>query len=111
MGFNSMIAIFLLGFTMSSIVGPWGRVMTDLAGSGKNPGQLGCNPQPGPMELAQKNNTIEPEKKEPVPLPQKAEPEQVEPKTSTGLKEKPSKDFVPSEKIPADQAVDFPTDI
>jgi hypothetical protein len=36
---------------------------------------------------------------------------QSKPESPTPRKEAPAKDFVPTEKIPADQAVDFPTDI
>jgi hypothetical protein len=36
---------------------------------------------------------------------------QSKPEFPTPSKETPAKDFVPTEKIPADQAVDFPTDI
>jgi hypothetical protein len=38
-------------------------------------------------------------------------PETPKPKTEPAKKERPVKKFVPSEKIPADQAVDFPADI
>jgi hypothetical protein len=38
-------------------------------------------------------------------------PETPKPKAEPGKKGWPLKKFVPSEKIPADQAVDFPTDI
>jgi hypothetical protein len=38
-------------------------------------------------------------------------PETPKPKTEPAKKGRPVKKFVPSEKIPADQAVDFPADI
>jgi len=63
--------------------------------------------------MAQTVKTEDAEKNETVIVPEqkKRTPEPVKPKNTTRPKEGPPKVFVPSEKIPADQAVDFPTDI
>jgi hypothetical protein len=45
------------------------------------------------------------------PISREPESETDEKKESAGIKEKPLKDFQPSEKIEAEQAVDFPYDI
>jgi hypothetical protein len=99
MGFKSVILMFLLALSMNGIVSLWGQLMPAT--------------QNLPIEMAQNDKPIDTEEKEPVPPPEQKRPvpEPARPKTSTSLKEGPPKDFVPSEKIPADQAVDFPTDI
>jgi len=51
------------------------------------------------------------EKKAPAPISTEPESKTDEKKESSGVKEKPLKDFQPSEKIEAEQAVDFPYDI
>lgn len=91
--------MFLLGFTMNGIVSPEGQVMPAI--------------QNFPIEMAQNDQPLDTEKKDLVHPPEQKKPtsEPAKPKTSTSLKEGSPKDFVPSEKIPADQAVDFPTDI
>ena len=56
----------------------------------------------------QKNSTDE---KAPSPESTESKSRTDEEKESTGIKERPLKDFKPSEKIEAEQAVDFPYDI
>jgi hypothetical protein len=51
------------------------------------------------------------EKNGPSPISKEPESKTDEKKESAGVKEKPLKDFQPSEKIEAEQAVDFPYDI
>ena len=51
------------------------------------------------------------EKKVPSPVSTEPESKTDEKKESTGVKEKPLKDFQPSERIEVEQAVDFPYDI
>ena len=111
MGYKSTI-IILVGLTMGSLVGPGDREVLGLPRPGMRAGQIeGLTPQ-GPMESAQADQSIEPQKEQPAQSEQKNTPTKPsEPKPSDRMKEKPPKDFVPSEKIPADQAVDFPTDI
>ena len=103
MSYSGMI-IILIGLTMGSLAGP--------PRPGMGAGQIeSLTPQP-PMELAQADKSIETQKEQPAQSKQKNAPtEPVEPKPSDRLKEKPPRDFVPSEKIPAGQVVDFPTDI
>jgi hypothetical protein len=111
MGWRSTI-IILVGLTMGSLAGPGDRAVLGLPAPGMWAGQTAyLTPQP-PVELAQADKSIETKKEQPVQSEQKNAPTgPVEPKPSNRLKEKPPRDFVPSEKIPADQAVDFPTDI
>lgn len=99
MGCKSVILIFLLALTINGIVSPGGQVMPAT--------------QQLPIEMAQNDQPMDTEKKDPVHPPEQKKPtsEPAKPKTTTSLKEGSPKDFVPSEKIPADQAVDFPTDI
>ncbi len=99
MGYISATLIFLLGLSMNGIVSPRGQVMPV--------------PQNLPIETAQNDKPVDNEKKDPIHPPEQKQPtsETTKPKTSTELRNGPSKDFVPSEKIPADQAVDFPADI
>ncbi|MGW8303928.1 MAG: hypothetical protein ACWGNO_17750 [Desulfobacterales bacterium] len=47
----------------------------------------------------------------PTPISKEPESQADEKKESAGVEEKPLKDFQPSEKIEAEQAVDFPYDI
>jgi len=51
------------------------------------------------------------EKNTPPPKSKESESNTDEKKESAGVKEKPLKDFQPSERIEAEQAVDFPYDI
>lgn len=51
------------------------------------------------------------EKNAPAPTSKEPEAKTDEKKESTAAKKKPLKDFQPSEKIEAEQAVDFPYDI
>ena len=97
---------------MGSLVGPRDRTVLGLSRPGLGAGQIeGLTPQ-RPTESAQADKSIETQKKQPAQSEQNRKPtEPIEPKPSSQMKEKPPRDFVPSEKIPADQAVDFPTDI
>ena len=65
------------------------------------------------IEIVQNDRAKDAKRKEPVPSTedQKRESEPARPKKTTRQTEAPPKNFVPTEKIPADQAVDFPTDI
>ena len=65
------------------------------------------------IELAQTDKIKDEEKKEPVLTTEeeKSETKPAKPEKATRQQSEPLKDFVPTEKIPADQAVDFPTDI
>jgi hypothetical protein len=111
MGCKSTI-IILVGLTMGSLAGPRDRAVLGLSRPGIRAGQIeGFTPQ-RPMESTQTDKSIETQEKKPAQSEQKNMPtEPSEPKPSNRMKEKPPRDFVPSEKIPADQAVDFPTDI
>lgn len=112
MGIKSASLFFLLGCMMNGIFGPGGQGLLALALPDMRVEQVGNTTRQLPMEMAQRDESVEAEKKESLqPEQKKATPEAATPKTSTGPKEGPPKDFVPSEKIPADQAVDFPTDI
>jgi len=51
------------------------------------------------------------QKNAPSPASKAPEPKTDEKKESSGVQKKPLKDFQPSEKIEAEQAVDFPYDI
>ena len=65
------------------------------------------------IEIAQIDRTEDAERNKPA-LPtedKKRESEPAKPKKATGQTDGSPKNFVPTEKIPADQAVDFPTDI
>ena len=104
MGSMNTTMILLVGLTMSIIVGP--------QGSGMRAGLIGGLIRQSPVALAQTEKSIETKKEQPAePEPNNTPAEPIEPRPSDRLKEKPPRDFVPSEKIPADQAVDFPTDI
>ena len=104
--------ILLLGLAISSAVGAWDQVAPGLPGLGTRAGQTERLTQKTPGELAPTDKPVETKKEQPAqPEQKKAPTEPIEPNPSDRLKEKPPRDFVPSEKIPADQAVDFPTDI
>jgi hypothetical protein len=113
MGMKSTIKFFLLGFMMNGIFIPGVRVNPDRMVPGRVVEQLGNTTQQRYIEMAQTDKTKDTEKNEPVLAPEqkKRTSEPAKPKTTTRRKEGPPKVFVPSEKIPADQAVDFPTDI
>jgi len=110
-GFKCTI-IIVVGLTMGSLAGPRDRAVLGLSRPGIRAGQIeGFTPQ-RPMESAQADKSIETREKKPVQSEQKNIPtEPIEPKPSNRMEERPPRNFVPSEKIPADQAVDFPTDI
>jgi hypothetical protein len=105
--------VFLLGLTLGASL-YWGLPETvfshasfgETAQSGKAGQQLSLKvPQSEGFAAEEKQEQSRPgEEKKPLPdAPKpKAEPER---------KGTPPKKFVPSEKIPADQAVDFPADI
>jgi hypothetical protein len=64
--------------------------------------------------IAQANTTAAPDKKAPDPQKKDGrsdEPRQPEAPPGQNDKKPPPRDFVPSEKIDADKAVDFPVDI
>ncbi len=113
MGMKSAIKFFLLGFMMNGIFTPGVQVNPDRMGPGRVVEQLGNTTQPSYIEMAQTDKTKDAEKNEPVLTPEqkKRTSEPAKPKNTTRLKQGPPKGFVPSEKIPADQAVDFPVDI
>ncbi len=113
MGMKSAIMFILLGFMINGIFTPGVRVNPDREVPGRRVEQRGDTSQKRYIEVAQTDKTKEAEKKEPnlVPEQEKRTTEPAKPKTTTRPKEGPPKVFVPSEKIPADQAVDFPTDI
>ena len=112
MGLINTTMIILVGLTMGSLVGPRDRAVLGLPRPGMRAGRIEGLTSQRPMKLAQADKSIETQKEQPVQSEQKnMSTEPIEPKPSNRMKEKPPKDFVPSEKIPADQAVDFPTDI
>jgi hypothetical protein len=65
------------------------------------------------LKVPQKEGFMAEEKQEEAPPEgeKKPLPETPKPKTEPRKERRPLKDFVPSETIPADQAVDFPADI
>jgi hypothetical protein len=70
------------------------------------------NPYPYTVTVAQnETQTATNEEKAPAPIGTEPESKTDEEKESTSVKKKPLKDFQPSEKIEAEQAVDFPYDI
>ncbi len=99
MGCKSAILIFLWGLSMNGIVG------LDVQVTHAN--------QDPPIVMAKNEKPIDTEKKEDVNPSDQKRPasEPAKPKGTSRLKQAPPKDFVPSEKIPVDQAVDFPADI
>ena len=70
-------------------------------------------PQVVSPEIGKNGETIATEEEEPISLPKREKPtsERDKPGTTPGPKRAPLRGFVPSERIPADQAVDFPADI
>ncbi len=103
--------IFLLGFMLSATLF-WGvpdtacphTLVRESMQNVKTGQQLSLKvPQSQGFVVEEEKPRPEEEKK---PLPEKPKP-----KTEPAKKEWPLKKFVPSEKIPADQAVDFPADI
>ena len=108
MGMKSAMVIFLLGFMMNGFFTQGVQVNPEREIPGREVGQLGNTTQKRYMEVAQTDKAEDEVEKEPILVPEqkKRTTEPAKPKTTT----KP-KVFVPSEKIPADQAVDFPTDI
>ena len=113
MGMKNASKFFLLGFMMNGILIPGGRVNPARMVPGRVVEQLGNTTQQRNIEMAQTDKNKDAEKKEPILVPEqkKRTTEPAKPKTTTRPKEGPPKVFVPTEKIPADQAVDFPTDI
>ena len=106
------IMVFLLGFTLNGNAGPMNQVMVALAFPEGRTLQLETGTRQRPMETAQRDRPIEDEREEArQPEKKETESEAATPKPSIEPKEGPPRDFVPTEKIPADQAVDFPTDI
>ena len=112
MGMKIAIMFFLLGFMMNGIFILRVQAILDRGVPGRGVQQLLNTPQQRYTEMAQNDETKETEKNEPV-LDSEQKRRITEPaKPKNSRQEKgPPKDFVPSEKIPADQAVDFPTDI
>jgi hypothetical protein len=108
MGMKIAIMFFLLGFMMNGIFTLRVQAILD-----RGVQQLLNTPQERYTEMAQNDETKEKEKNEPVldSEQKRRTTEPAKPKNTTSRKKGPPKDFVPSEKIPADQAVDFPTDI
>ncbi len=78
------------------------------------PGAIGLTPPVHTaMPLVAQNNIEAPEEKNKTPIPANKDVQKKtdENQTSTGGKKKPVKTFRPSERIEAEQAVDFPYDI
>jgi len=75
--------------------------------------QNGMTVQQVPFKMAENEGIVAKEKKEPArPLEQnKLTPTTDKPEAVSRAKTTPHKKFVPSQKIRADQAVDFPADI
>jgi len=113
MGMNSAIMVFLLGFMMNGIFTQGVQVNPEREIPGRQVEQLGNTTQKRYMEVAQTDKAEDEVKKEPILVPEqkKRTTEPAKTKTTTKAKKGLPKVFVPSEKIPADQAVDFPTDI
>jgi len=67
----------------------------------------------GTVQVPKDDTTPEEENKEAGPAPKEAVSSPEKGKSDPAVREKApiKRDFVPSEKIPADQAVDFPADI
>lgn len=94
------IIYFLLGYVMNG---------TFTLG----PEQYSDPTQSPSIEIAQIDRTEDAEGNKPVISTEdkKRESEPAKPKKATRESDASPKNFVPTEKIPADQAVDFPTDI
>ena len=103
--------IFLLGLILSASL-YWGvpevvfshTSVRDSMQNVKMGQQLSLKVPQGQGFVAEEEQVRPEEEKKPLP-------ETPKPKTEPGKKVWPLKKFVPSEKIPADQAVDFPADI
>jgi hypothetical protein len=109
MGMKSAMMVFFLGFMINGIFTPGVQVNPEREIPDREVEQLGNTP----IEVAQTDKANDEVKNEPILIPEqkKRTTEPAKPKNTTSQKKGPPKDFVPSEKIPADQAVDFPTDI
>jgi hypothetical protein len=91
----AIIVVALLGF--------WVIVKWDARADTSNPYRVAV--------AQNETQTTTDEKKASSPISKESESKTDEKKESTGVKEKPLKDFKPSERIEAEQAVDFPYDI
>ena len=99
----AIIGVALLGFV---VVVKW-DARADTYRSG-----FETTSNPSRVTVAQnETQTATNEKKTPSPMSTEPESKTDEEKESSGVKKKPLKDFQPSEKIEAEQAVDFPYDI
>ena len=106
------IMILLLGVSLNGIPTHGDQVMVALELPVKDVEQMENRTPQRPKETVQRDEPQGDERKEAVQQGKKeAASEAAAPKPSNRSKKGPLKDFVPSEKIPADQAVDFPTDI
>ena len=113
MGMKSAMVVFLLGFMMNGFFTQGVQVNPEREIPGRQVEQPGNTTQKLYMEVAQTEKAEDEEKKGPILVPEqkKQTTEPAEPETTSKPQEGLPKVFVPSEKIPADQAVDFPTDI
>jgi hypothetical protein len=113
MGIKIAIMFFLLGFMMNGIFTLRVQAILDREVPESDVQQLLNTSQQRDTETAQNDETKETKKNEPIldSEQKRRTTEPAKPKNTTTQKKGPPKDFVPSEKIPADQAVDFPTDI
>jgi len=103
---------FLFGVTLNGVPTHGDRVMVALELPVKGIEEMENRAPERPMDTVQRDEPIEDEREEARrPEKKEATPEAASPKPSNRSKKGPPKDFVPTEKIPADQAVDFPTDI
>ncbi|MGD9080771.1 MAG: hypothetical protein PVG96_15600 [Desulfobacterales bacterium] len=91
----AIIAVVLLGFL---VIAKW-----DVQADTSNPYRL--------IVAQNETQTATNEKNASAPASKEPESKADEKKESTSVKEKPLKDFQPSERIEAEQAVDFPYDI
>ena len=105
--------IFLLGLILSA--GLYGEVPEAAFShtSGREPMQNVKSAQQFSLKVPQSEGFVAEEKREQARPEEEKEPlpETRKPKAEPSKKGSPLKKFVPSEKIPADQAVDFPSDI
>ncbi|MBT8366133.1 MAG: hypothetical protein KJP23_15650 [Deltaproteobacteria bacterium] len=92
---QAIIAVALLGFVVDAKWDAWSMTF--------NLGSLTV------VQVETQTNGNDEKTPSPVSTEPKSKPD--EKKEATGIKEKPLKDFKPSEKIEAEQAVDFPYDI
>jgi hypothetical protein len=113
MGMKSIMMVFLLGFMMNGILAQGVQASPDREIPGREVGQPGNMTQKFNIEVAQTDKAEDEIEKESILVPEqkKRTTEPAKPKTTTKPKQGLPKVFFPSEKIPADQAVDFPTDI